>query len=354
MDVDMDSLRGRRVAGGEYGVPWKTRLADESVRTVLIAGCGGGFDFVHSMLVYPWLRSIGKNVVILSYSFGVVNNLKGEHAPVVYSASAEGPLCKRVNAKTEAWAQYRPEVGYCSFLDELYPEEPAHSMYACYARDWTITSLTGLYQHIIKEHNVDALLIIDGGSDSLMVGNEKDLGDPIEDAVSIGAASNCNVKTKILISVGFGSDRFNGVSDCSSMRAVAELTKMGGFLGCTSVDPIGFDCYRALVKHIYAQQSFRSVLTSLIVSSGKGDYAFVIPEDSGGRVRREGQAFVWPLMSFLFAFNVDVVAARSKIVAWLRPATSVAMNHKALDAGRKQLEILPEENFPLHADMVGF
>lgn len=118
-------------------------------------------------------------------------------------------------------------------------------MYACYARDWTIGSLTGLYEHLIREHNVDALVLFDGGSDSLMVGNELDLGDPIEDAVSVGAASNCrSLKARILFSVGFGSDRFNGVSDCSSMRAVAELTKLGGFLGATSFDPVGFDCYK--------------------------------------------------------------------------------------------------------------
>lgn len=111
---------------------------------------------------------------------------------------------------------------------------------------------------------------------------------------------------------------------------------------------------KALVKHVYAQQTFRSVLTSLIVTSGKGEFGFVIPEDSGGRVRREGQAFVWPLMAMLFAFDVDVVASRSKIVGWIRTATSVRDSHKALDEGRKQLQILPEENFPLHADMVGF
>jgi hypothetical protein len=118
-------------------------------------------------------------------------------------------------------------------------------MYACYARDWTVMSLTGLYQHICKvvlscfadvvcfcaqlllqEHNIDAILLIDGGSDSLMVtntcwidlvaacvvclnllqaGDENELGDPIEDAVSIAAAANCAVKAKILVSIGFGS-----------------------------------------------------------------------------------------------------------------------------------------------------
>jgi hypothetical protein len=30
------------------------RLADPEVRNVLICGCGGGFDFVHGLTLYPW------------------------------------------------------------------------------------------------------------------------------------------------------------------------------------------------------------------------------------------------------------------------------------------------------------
>lgn len=58
---------------------------------------------MHSMLLYPWLRHHGKTVVLLSYSFGVVANLKGEHAVIVYSHDEEkGPVAKRINARTEA------------------------------------------------------------------------------------------------------------------------------------------------------------------------------------------------------------------------------------------------------------
>src|SRR4051812_26734684 len=32
------------------------RLADPDVKTVLLCGCGGGFDFVHSLLLYPELQ----------------------------------------------------------------------------------------------------------------------------------------------------------------------------------------------------------------------------------------------------------------------------------------------------------
>src|SRR5258708_1061020 len=46
------------------------RLADPSVRTVLLCGGGGGFDFVHSLALYPELVRLGKAVVLGSYSFG--------------------------------------------------------------------------------------------------------------------------------------------------------------------------------------------------------------------------------------------------------------------------------------------
>ena len=39
------------------------RLADPDVKTVMLCGCGGGFDFVHSLLLYPELRRLGKSVV---------------------------------------------------------------------------------------------------------------------------------------------------------------------------------------------------------------------------------------------------------------------------------------------------
>ena len=35
------------------------QLSEPSIRTVLICGCGGGFDFIHGMLLYPELRRLG-------------------------------------------------------------------------------------------------------------------------------------------------------------------------------------------------------------------------------------------------------------------------------------------------------
>ena len=208
-----------------------------------------------------------------------------------------------MTAKSRGAENYQPEIGYCSYLDKEYPDDGEHVIYACYARDWTVKTLSGAYKWLVATQDIDTLIMIDGGSDSLMRGDEHGLGDPIEDAVSVGAgASLRTLKYKFLLSIGLGADRFNGVSDYESLKAVAELTKMGGFKGCVSFEPDskGFVFYQNLVKHIYEKQTFRSVLTSLILTSGKGDFGFVVPEDSGGRVR-EGSAFAWPLVSLVLS-----------------------------------------------------
>ena len=64
------------------------RLASPDIRSVLICGCGGGFDFLHGMLLWPALRLLGKKVVIGSCSWGEPDLLY-EDAPVVFS---EGDL----------------------------------------------------------------------------------------------------------------------------------------------------------------------------------------------------------------------------------------------------------------------
>lgn len=338
------------------------QLFDPAIKSVLLAGCGGGFDFVHSMLLYPELRRAGKEVTILSYSFGVVSNL--QRADVVYEGVSEkeggkGPECKLVTCKTVGSGKYQPEVGLLGFLRDMYPGEE-HCIYACYARAWTMGQLKGLYEFLCARHGVDAIVVLDGGSDSLMRGDEAGLGDPVEDAVSVGAAALAEAKgmrLRLLVSVGFGSDRFNDVSDAASLRAVAELTAAGGFRGSAAVEPgsLAFAFYEAAVERVYSQQSFRSVLTALIRAAARGEHGHAVPAGSEGRVRSAEEAWVWPLMAQLWAFDCGAVARRSLLHGWLRDC-SAARRHPALLADRRRElaaagALRAPEEMPRHADM---
>jgi hypothetical protein len=74
--------------------------------------------------------------------------------------------------------------------------------------------LTRFYRQLVEMHSVDAIVLADGGSDSIMAGDEEGLGDPIEDAVPVTTVASLEeLKAKVLITIGLSTDRFNHVSD---------------------------------------------------------------------------------------------------------------------------------------------
>jgi hypothetical protein len=328
------------------------QLAAPSIKTVFLCGCGGGFDFVHGLTLYPELVRLGKTVVIGSYSFGNPRNIQG--ADDIFEEA--GVVVRRVTAASIPHERYGPEVHVCSFLDLRYPATAPHFVYAYYARDFTVPLLTRLYQQFIDQHAIDAVVLVDGGSDSIMVGDEEGLGDPIEDAVSVTTvASLPELKARVLISIGLGTDRFNHVSDAASLRAIAELTRRGGFLGAVSLEPagVGSSFYRDCLEHIYQRQGFRSVLAGTIASTIAGCFGREeVPPVLQGRVGT-GQLFLWPLMAMLWAFDANVVAQRSLIARWIRNCQTVPECYLALEAGRRALGagLRAVENLPRHEEM---
>lgn len=302
---------------------------------------------MHGLALVPALRRLGKEVIIGSYSFGDPRRIGG--AEVVFEEGAA--LAKRVDASCAPDPHYAPEVHICSFLDRRYPESAPHFVYAYYARAFTVPRLTRLYRQLIEAHQVDAVVLIDGGSDSLMAGDEEGLGDPIEDAVSVATVAGLEgLRARLLLSVGLGADRFNHVSDAASLRAVAELTARGGFLGVAALEPTspGLAFYAEALEHIYQRQVFRSVLAGAIVSAARGWFGQdTVPPLLASRVR-PGEAFGWPLMAMLWGFDVDVVARRSHIVSWIRDCETLLECAVALAEGRRALTLREVEELPSH------
>ncbi len=52
-------------------------LLSPKTQRLLIAGCGGGFDFVHGLLLMPMLLRAHKEVIIGSYAFGRPQDIAG-------------------------------------------------------------------------------------------------------------------------------------------------------------------------------------------------------------------------------------------------------------------------------------
>ena len=78
---------------------------------------------------------------------------------------------------------------------------------------------------------IDTIVLVDGGTDSLMRGDEVGLGTPQEDLASIVAVNELEIKRKLVLSIGFGIDAFHGVNHYQFLEAVADLARQGKYLG---------------------------------------------------------------------------------------------------------------------------
>lgn len=213
--------------------------------------------------------------------------------------------------------------------------------------------LTELYMTFIQRHNVDAIVCMDGGSDSLMAGDESGLGDPIEDAVTVTTVARLpHLKEKILIAIGAECDRFNSVSDGATCRGMAELRARGGFSGSMAIEPTssGLRFYGDCIDYMQRHASFRSVVSNSIVESARGSYGSeTVTEPLRGRVQPD-ELFLWPPMSELFAFLPEAIVERRLFCNSIVDCYTVDQCYQILRQIRAKLEkerrLRPVERFP--------
>lgn len=193
----------------------------KAAKRILIAGAGGGFDVFCGLPLYFGLRAAGKEVFLANLSFSVLTADAGRWltADLV-----------EVTADSAGIDAYFPERYLSRWFREQGEEVPIYTFGKC-----GVAPLMQAYETLVDELEIDTLLLVDGGTDSLMRGDEPELGTPVEDIASLAAASGTEVPRKLLVCLGFGIDTFHGVCHTYFLKAVAELTRQGAYLGSWSL-----------------------------------------------------------------------------------------------------------------------
>ncbi len=229
--------------------------------TVLIAGAGGGFDLYCGLPAALWLESQGKTTVLASLAF---TYLQGVDEPWIR------PGLKQVGALSDGEPTYFPKKYLCQWFAGRGEERSVY----CFEKTG-VRTLVAAYQHIVERHGVDAVLLVDGGTDSLMRGDESGLGTPHEDMLSVAAVDELEVPTKLLACLGFGVDAYHGVCHARFLEAVAELARSEGFLGAFSLLPEMPEsaAYIDAVDYACRQQGQRpSIVNNSIAAAMEGHY----------------------------------------------------------------------------------
>lgn len=128
---------------------------------ILLAGAGGGFDIFAGLPLYFGLRQAGKEVVLANLSFSRLD----------YVEESVTEELKRVTADSSGSTVYFPEKHLSAWFRSQGEEVPIY----CIERTGVIPIRNG-YQALVERYQIDTVLQVDGGTDSLLRGDEDDLG----------------------------------------------------------------------------------------------------------------------------------------------------------------------------------
>ncbi|MFP2924513.1 DUF1152 domain-containing protein [Pyxidicoccus sp. 3LG] len=262
---------------------------------VLIAGAGGGFDVFSGLPLYFRLRAMGKQVSLANLSFTRLEAVEGR---------AVAPGLMEVDGHTQGPAHYYPE----GLLARWFQIRGEHVPVYCLERTGVVP-LRAAYEVLRERLGFDTVVLVDGGTDILMRGDEVGLGTPEEDISSLAAVDGLALRDKLVVCLGFGVDRHHGVCHAHFLESVAALSKAGGYLGVTALleamPEVGL--YREAVEYVCQRMPRAPSIVSLsVVSAIEGAYG-----DVHRTVRTEGSTlWINPLMSMYWAFDLTAVARR--------------------------------------------
>lgn len=267
----------------------------ENARNVLIAGIGGGFDVFSGLPLYFGLQADGKQVHLANLSFS--------HLPPEPEARL-APAVLTVTASTPRLTNYFPEKHLCQWFRGQGQDVAIY----CFERTG-VQPLLEAYRTLVAHLGVDTVILVDGGTDSLMRGDEHGLGTPQEDIASITAVHELDVERKLLACLGFGIDHYHGVCHAHFLEAVAELTRQRAYLGTVSLvaDMPEVRRYREATETVFALMPHHvSIVSSSILSALEGMYG-----DHHATERTEGsELWINPLMTVYWCFRLAPVAER--------------------------------------------
>uniref|UniRef100_A0A1X7U3E1 DUF1152 domain-containing protein n=1 Tax=Amphimedon queenslandica TaxID=400682 RepID=A0A1X7U3E1_AMPQE len=315
----------------------RPRLFDvlSSSKRILLAGCGGGYDVLSSLPLYAALKEQGKFVTFASLSF---TSLSSIHPPKVCEDCYE----VKSSFKTKEDGRYFPELYLAQWLSER--EKREVSVYA-FDREIGAKTLSSAYSKIVSDNKIDAVVLVDGGTDSLMFGSEERMGTPAEDHCSMVAVSTLtSVPVKILACLGFGVDSFHGVSHGLFLENVATIEQKGGFHGCFSVSrhskegQFYIDGY-----HAVSSKMQKSIVCSSITDAMAGHFGNHHSTSRTG----SSKLFINSLMTLYWSFDLEPIIDEIKYAKELSQTKSmtdvavvIAKNNKTVkEAGLIRVSI---------------
>lgn len=298
---------------------------------ILIAGAGGGFDIFAGLPLYFSLVAAGKDVFLANLSFSYLGGSSAEHL-------ARGLW--RVDHTDTSSLTYFPE----RFLAEWLHQNGYSSN--VYAFDKIgVRPLREAYEILTEHLEVTALVLVDGGTDILMRGDEAGLGTPAEDMTSLAATRYLPLQ-KVVSCLGFGIDAFHGICHAQFLENVAALERVGGYLGAHSIQlrQPSVAKFRDAVEYAHSRMpDHPSIVNGSIVSALEGHFG----NHQRTERTRSSQLFINPLMALYWHFDLETLADQSLYLEDLEETDDIFQVLAIIEAFRRSISTRPRTLIPV-------
>ncbi|OMJ92769.1 hypothetical protein SteCoe_4401 [Stentor coeruleus] len=318
---------------------WSTIALSSSI---LLIGCEGGFNLLHTLPLYFSIKNQGKEVHLCNMSLA---SLKSSTAEVIYrdQGISQSPVLYKVHHNSEFSSsgtkskEYFPE----KYLSEWFQNTLDLNIPIYCTERIGPKNLSEAYKIICETHNIDLIIIVDQGSDSLMAGNEQEIGSYLEDMLTIFSVHRTGINS-ILCNIAIGYDRFSGVSDCSSWRAIAELIESAGFLGNFSLlnSQSEVQLYKDASLYVEEKIQRKNYSGICIRAALEGKFGKIVFEE----IQRVD--FIMPIMSQMFFFKLDEVIKRIKYREMVEETKTAADFVTGIEYFRNELTVKIREEIP--------
>jgi hypothetical protein len=296
-------------------------------KRILLAGAGGGWDVLCAIPLMSNLLSQGKEVVLANFSFTWLDQTTAKCVFLhLYEIMPDNEVTGERTYFPEKWLAQWLRIQQLSVpLFAFERTGPA--------------SLAAAYRWIMATYEVDAIVLVDGGTDILMLGDEEGLGTPQEDMCSLAAVHSLAMENSFVACLGFGIDHFHGVSHFRFLENVSELIRKGGFLG--SFHLLGempeAQAFLEVVRYMnLAQPDMEGIVANSIASSLEGKFG-----DDHFTDRTAGsELFINALMTQYWTFHLPTLASANRFLGTAMSAATMAELNARMKAYRDGLPSL--------------
>ena len=272
---------------------------------VLVAGAGGGYDVVCGLPLFVALEKAGHRPCFASLSSTPLNDIAGavQHTETLWEVTADSSR-----------PSYFPEGWLARWLREKRGQEVS---VWCFAASG-VRPYSDSYRYLVETQAVDAILVIDGGVDSLLRGDEFSLASPLEDALTLLTVSLLEGPSKFLVTTAFSAERLDNISHAQVLARMADLTRAGAMLGVSTLlaSEDSGKLFVEAAEYILANQTgmHQSVVVSSLLSALRGEFG----EQVVNPYTQNTPPWISPLMCLYWFFDLPEVARQNLYLPRLR------------------------------------